>query len=189
MSGKTLTLYELGVLQLIRQNKIEDLSNEIQFEASEDILSKFSTLGYIEYVKPKKKSDNVYKCVRTTSKGNAVLEDIETPEINEDDLKIFNWLEQIYLDAGKEIGNKKKTKMFIANFRVQSGIDKNSLAYLCQEFTNDESQYEWSQRLEYLFFKGASVFSVKFDINQSRLYQYYDRNKVKFDKQFEKLND
>ena len=52
---------------------------------------------------------------------------------------------------------------------------------------NDESQFEWSKVLEYLFFKPSSVYNVKFDLDQSQLYKYYLKRKPFFDNKFKTL--
>lgn len=187
MSLKHLSLHELGVLQLIKQNRIEPLSEEIKLSVtSTDILEKFTNIGYIEYVKGKKEQ-SVFELIRTTKKANDVLEDIGTTSVDEDSLKIYEWVKSIYLNSSKEIGNTKKCKYYISQFSKESGISRNNLAFLIKSFLNDEREFEFSQRMEYLFFKGASVFSVKFDINQSRLFQYYQKNEKYFDSQFQTL--
>lgn len=189
LNSKYLTLEELGLLQIIRQNKIEDTSEHLSLFLFKTIQKRFEEEGYVEYVKPKNKIQTPYNTIRTTSKANTLLDDIETPEIEDQDLKFFDWLFKVYSSDGKIIGNAKKTKLLIAKFRVHSGIDKNNLAFLCKSFIGDPGQFEWSMKLEFLFFKGASVFDTKFDIHQSKLYQYYLVNKPYFDKNFERLNN
>ena len=189
MTSKKLSLHDFGVLNLIKQNRIESLSEEIKFEVLETtIVERFSNLGYIELIKGSSK-DNLYQKIRTTKKGNETLEDIGTPEVNTDDLKLYDWLEKVYLSLGKQVGNKRKCKNFIAQFRVNSGIFRNELAFLCQTFINDEKEIEFSQKLEFLFFKGANLFSVKFDIYQSRLFQYFEKNKNMFEAEFKKIKN
>ena len=186
MNSKFISIDELGVLQLIKQNKIEDLSQEIEFSVKDtNILEKWSDIGYIEFIKLKKGLTK-YHCVRTTKKANIILEDISTPDITEDSIKIFEWVKNVYIGLDKEIGNQKKCKQYISNFSAESGIVRNSLAFLIQEFINDEKEMEYSQRMEYLFYKGASVFNVKFDLHQSRLYQYYQKRENYFNNVFKR---
>jgi hypothetical protein len=179
-----MTINEVGMLLAIKQNKTEDLSEYLSEFLTEDVQNRFEETGYVGYVKTKSTEDTIYKLIRTTTKANTFLSDIETPEIEVQDLKIFDWLFKVYVGTDKVVGNAKKTKMFIALFRAHSGIEKNQLAFLLKTFINDPEQFEWSKKLEFLFFKGASVFSTKFDIEQSRLYQYYLMNKTQFDKIF-----
>ena len=144
LTSKKLSLYELPILQLIKQNKTEDLSNEIKFQVEDtQFIEKWLNIGYIEVIKGKK-CQTEYQKLRTTKLGNKVLEDIGTADITEDSLKIFDWISELYKQSGKDLGNQKKTKQFIAQFSKESGIEKNSLAFLIQSFVNDESQFDWS---------------------------------------------
>jgi DNA-binding PadR family transcriptional regulator len=186
---KGLTPTDVANLQLIYQNKLESLWEIITETVSLQTLDRYQQLGYVTLVKAKNKSDSIQNRVRLSKKGNEVLEDLQVPEVNSDDLQLYDWLESIYQKEDKEIGNRKKTKLYIALFRVQSGIDRNKLALLCKTFMNDSSQFEWSKRLEYLFFKPGNVFSVKFDLEQSKLYQYYIKHKEHFDNKFAKIDE
>jgi hypothetical protein len=174
-------------LQLISQNKTESLEEVITNNISLEVLDKYQKSEYVSLVKAKNKADTIQNRIRLTSKGSDLLETLQVPEVNEDDLKLYDWLEGIYKAEDKEIGNRKKTKLYIALFRAHSGIDRNKLAYLCKSFMNDSSQFEWSKRLEYLFFKPSNAFSVKFDIEQSSLYRYYLKHKTSFDNKFKTL--
>lgn len=174
-------------LQLISQNKTESLEEVITNNISLEVLDKYQKSEYVSLVKAKNKADTIQNRIRLTSKGSDLLETLQVPEVNEDDLKLYDWLESIYKVEDKEIGNRKKTKLYIALFRAHSGIDRNKLAYLCKSFMNDSSQFEWSKRLEYLFFKPSNAFSVRFDIEQSSLYRYYLKHKTSFDNKFQTL--
>jgi hypothetical protein len=174
-------------LQLISQNKTESLEEVITNNISLEVLDKYQKSEYVSLVKAKNKADTIQNRIRLTSKGSDLLETLQVPEVNEDDLKLYDWLEGIYKAEDKEIGNRKKTKLYIALFRAHSGIDRNKLAYLCKSFMNDSSQFEWSKRLEYLFFKPSNAFSVRFDIEQSSLYRYYLKHKTSFDNKFQTL--
>lgn len=176
-------------LQLISQNKIESLEDVITDNVPLSVLNWYQELEYVTLVKAKNKSETIQKRVRLTPKGNDLLEDLQIPEVNEDDLMLYTWLESIYNKEQKEIGNRKKTKLFISLFRANSGIDRNKLALLCKVFINDDSQFLYSKRLEYLFFKPANAFSVKFDLEQSKLYQYYIKRKEEFDNKFKLIDE
>jgi hypothetical protein len=176
-------------LQLISQNKTEKLEEIITDNIPLSVLNWYQELEYVTLVKAKNKSDSIQNRIRLSSKGNDLLEDLQVPQINDDDLQLYNWLEKTYQKEGKELGNRKKTKLYIALFRVNSGIDRNKLALLCKTFMNDSSQFEWSKKLEFLFFKPGNVFSVKFDLEQSKLYQYYIKHKEHFDNKFAKIDE
>lgn len=168
---------------MINQNRAEDLSTIIETYVPIDVLSDFEKQGLITYVKPKNKAQNVYNCVRLADKGKDLLENIQIPEIDESDIVIFKWLAEKYKESDKKLGNQKKTKLYIALFRSHTGIQRNSLAYLCSEFIGDESNFEYNQVLEFMWFKPANTYE-KFDVNQSRLYQYYLNRQNYFDNHF-----
>lgn len=188
LNSRQLTPLDFSFLLAVKANKIEDNSRVIE-HYFKDVLEKFRETNLITFIKQKNKSQNDYNTVRLTTVGNDWLDDLTTTEIIEDDIKLFNWLEGVYKSMDKEAGNKRKCKNFIAQFRVNSGISRNHLAFLCQTFINDEKEIEFSQKLEFLFFKGANLFSTKFDIYQSRLFQYYERRKDFFEEQFLKIKN
>jgi hypothetical protein len=181
---KGLTPTDVVNLQLISQNKTESLEEIITGNIPLTLLDAYQQQEFVNLVKAKNKSDTIQNRVRLTPKGNDLLENLQIPEVNDDDLMLYTWLESIYNKEQKEIGNRKKTKLLISLFRVNSGIDRNKLAILCKVFINDDSQFLYSKRLEYLFFKPANAFSVKFDLEQSKLYQYYIKHKEDFDNKF-----
>jgi len=172
---------DIVVLQIIYQNKFEDHADLLENVCTN--LLKYENQGFIKYIVGTKKS-SPFKLVRLSDKGNRILEEIQVAGVTNDDLDLYQWLEATYKKEGKDIGNAKKTKAFISQFRVNSGIERNHLAYLCSKFIQDEKEMEYSQRLEYLFFKPANLFSVKFDIEGSRLYQYYLKRKDFYDAKF-----
>ena len=188
MATKGITPGDVMLLQMVKQQKLEDLSPNIETLCGkkEDYLQKLIDRGYIETIRGKK-DDSIYKRARISKKGSEVLDAIETPLVNEDDLQLFDWISGVYKKRGKEVGNAKKTKSYLANFRVHSGIEKNCLAFLLKSFIDDEKEQEYSHILQNVFFKGDNVFSTKFDIEQSRLYRYYLKNKTIFDEKFKTL--
>jgi hypothetical protein len=185
--SKGLSPTDVANLQLISQNKTESLWEIITETITLSTLDRYQSLGLASLVKAKNKSDTIQNRIRLTPKGNAFLEELQIPMVNEDDLKLYTWLESVYKSENKEIGNRKKTKLYIALFRANSGIDRNKLAYLCKVFMNDASQFEWSKVLEYLFFKPANMYSTRFDIEESRLYKYYLKHQTMFDNKFKTL--
>lgn len=142
--------------------------------------------GYVKEIKGKK-SDSFLQKLRLDSKGRKWLDSLSEAGVEEQDKTIFEWLKNIYQKNEKSIGNGKKTQRHIASFRTESGIEKNKLAFLCQEFIDDESEMEYSHKLENVFFRPVNVYDTKFDINESRLYKYYLKKQVYFDSKFLKL--
>ena len=182
-----LNLQQVSLLQILHQNKTEDMSELLEsYNGDLDVLNE---KGLLSEVKAKSKQEIVYKRLRLSKKGSELLNNLSIVDIDEDSLKIYDWIAEIYKQSGKELGNQKKTKQFIAQFSKESGIHRNSLAFLIQSFVNDETQFEWSKVLQYLFFKGDSVFSVRFDLHSSKLYQYYLKNENYFLEKFKKWEE
>lgn len=173
-------------LQMIKQNGYEDLSKEIEDYILPNDMEKYSDEGLLAPINAKKKSQPFSERVRLSKKAKDLLENLETPLVSEETLLIFDWVKNVYSKNSKEIGNSKKCKMYIELFSKESGIVKNALCFLIQTFLSDDKEFEFSQRAEYLFYKGASVFNVRFDLHQSRLYQYFQKREEYFLKEFEK---
>jgi hypothetical protein len=171
-------IYFLAAAKQIEKTVLEELT--------EQTFNRLNSLGLLTSVKGRK-GDNPLHNVRLSKKGSELLNNLSIAEVTEDSLRIFEWIKNIYLASGKSLGNQKKTKQFIAQFSAESGIEKNALAFLIQTFANDEKEMEFSKVLQYLFFKGESVFSVRFDLHSSRLYQYYQKHENYFIEKFKTL--
>ncbi len=189
LKSKNLSLQEFSVLCLIRQQKFENNTEILEYELNTDVLEKFKSLGLVEHISRKNKTQKELDLIRISKKANEWIDDINTADVCEDTLKIYNWVENIYLSTNREIGNKKRTKQFIAQFSKESTITRNHLAYLIQSFINTESEFDWSKKLQFLFFKGESLFSVRFDLHSSRLYQFYLKQENYFLEQFSKIKN
>lgn len=184
MSQKELTFVDVFVLQLAKQQKFEDCSEALSYH---DIrLQAMLDLGYLKVIKGKK-GDSLMSRIRIDKPGEDVLSNIEIVEVTENDIKLFDWIKKIYLEMDKKLGNQKKTKMFIALFRAHSGITLNRLATLMSQFVNDADNMEFNFCLEYALFKPQNVYNTKFNLDESRLYQYYLKHQDDFDKSFESL--
>lgn len=180
LTSKLLSLHDLTILQLIKQNKIEPLSEVIKFEvANTNIIEKFSNIGYIEFIKGKK-GQSEFELIRTTKKANEILEDIGTPEITEGDLQMRDYLIKMYLnneDTERSIGNKKKIAMYISIMRNELNLTLHQFFYLCEYFL---AEYPFTKVLEYIFFNSNKNRYGKFQNNleDSSLFQFYDTKKL-----------
>lgn len=179
MTSKLLTLYELGVLQLIKQNRIEDLSNEISFSVQgTEVIEKFSNMGYIESIKGKK-GQSGFQLIRATKKGTEALEDIGTPEVTEGDLKMRDYLITMYLDhedGERVIGNKKLIGVYISIMTKHLNLNLHEFYYLCELFLEN---HKFTKKLENIFFdKNKNRYKeFKNNVEESPLFQFYDLRK------------
>lgn len=170
---------ELILLCAIKQE------NTAFIEGFLDLLPALEEKGLTKEIKGTKKQSSIEK-LRLSDKGKTLLEKLEEIEVSEDTEVIFNWLSEYYKKLGKEVGNGSKTKRWIETFAQQSGITRNNLVILCRNFVENEENMQYSHRLEYVFFKPSNMFTTRFSLEESRLYQYYKKHEEQFKNIFEK---
>lgn len=177
----------LPLLLILKQASKKDLSIEIEsLDTCEKILRKLEEDNFIKFIKGKK-SDTIFQRMRLDKKGTKYLNELDEPQVLEEDVIVFDWLKNLYKGMDKEIGNGKRTQRHIASFREKSGIEKNDLIFLCKTFVNDEYEQDWSFRLEYVFYKPKSAFNTRFILEDSRLWQYFKKKEDRFNREFKKL--
>ena len=176
-----LNLQQVALLQILHQAKNEDVSEWLEsYNGDLDVLNEKS---FLSEVKAKNKQESVYKRLRLSKKGREVLDAIETPDIEEQDKTVFEWLKNYYLKAGKEIGNGAKTQRHIRDFRIKSGIQKNNLIKLVLDFLAENE--ERSKKLEYIWYYPKTAFATRFDLEESWLWSHFIKNKERLEKTFE----
>lgn len=173
----------LSILSAINQSNFNYLESQLKRIEDTDFTYKGKPL--IKRIKKKSKSQPDFETLRLDTMGKELLKEVVEAEVSEEDEIVFNWLSEHYKKIGKEIGNGAKTRRHIKDFRIKSGISKNNLLRVCLAFISDQDNMEYSHKLEYLFYKPKTVFETRFDLEESRLYQYYLKHKEHFDKQFE----
>jgi hypothetical protein len=178
LKAKELTTDDFLTLQICHQMVSESL---IQWLPDSSIVEKLVNAEYVEFLKPRKDTPK-YALARLSKKGKELLNDLQIPNVIEDDLIVWDWLEKKYKSLGKEVGNRKKGKLWLACFRVHSGFQKNDLVKLCVDFVKDDKNMEYSHRLDYVFFKPDNVFTTKFDLDSSKLWQFYLKNQEYYDR-------
>lgn len=139
----------------------------------------------IKKIKVPKKLEESAEALRITPQGNKFLEELETPEVEEEDKVVFEWLKKHYKKLGKEVGNGARTQRHIRDFRTKSGIQKNNLLKLCLAFIQDEDNMQYNNILEYCFYKPLTAFQTRFQLEDSRLYKYYLKREDYFKSVFE----
>lgn len=177
--SKELTLLEFSMLQVIKQNRIEDMSDFLEWNLTQEMIDVFADRDYIDFVNPKKKSDTKYMCIRTTSKANELLEYATTPAIEEGDEKMAKYLMDMYtkVDATRVIGNKKKVIQYTAEFRKATSLSLHEMYWLCDLFINE---VKYTQVLEKIFFDANKHRYAKFinHLEDSKLYQFLEERRV-----------
>lgn len=150
---------------------------------TDDCFKRLEALSLLTNVKTKKKEEHPYISLRLSEKGKQLLSDLEESEILEEDSLVYDWLSNFYKNAGKEIGNRKKTLSHIKDFRIKSQICKNNLIKLCVDFLKDNE--EKSNKLQFIFYYPKTVFATRFDLEESWLYSHYLKKEDYFKSIFE----
>lgn len=180
-----ITFDDIINLVLIKQQRYENIGNILEERLLPKVIQEYLDKEWVIGIRGKDNDSEIAK-LRITPLGRELLENINTAEVVEDDIKLRDWLVQIYGKEDKIIGNKKRIAQGIAQFRVQSSITKNCLAFLLKTFIGDEKNFQYSQKLENLFFDSSSVFDRSFKLDRCRLWEYYERRQKFFDEKFKK---
>lgn len=165
-----LTPEQLIQLLAIKQKEVSEINT--------DVLSEFDSLGYITYVKGKKDALKS-ELVRLSDKGKKLLEDIGTPDVEEEHLKMRDYLIEMYLsheDKERIVGNKKLIGIYISILQNYLGLDIYRFYYLCEFFL---SEHTFTKKLENIFMDRNKIRygDFKNHIEDSSLYQFYEQRK------------
>lgn len=179
---------EVTIMKVISQNASEDNSEIIKEQVSEEYLKELFERGLVTFIKPKRKNQDKYELVRASKKAKDILNLIRIPDIEEGDIKMFDYLCQKYLnheDEDRTIGNKKKTLQYCAIFRKYNNLTLHQMYYLCMHFLDE---YKYTKILERIFFDSNRNRYGRFENNveDSPLYQYLDENREKMQGIWEK---
>ncbi|AGO47730.1 hypothetical protein Phi4:1_gp196 [Cellulophaga phage phi4:1] len=179
-------IHELGFdaidilqMQLLKQNRNEDLTEILPEYFEEEVIEKLSTQGILVKVKKKKKSDSDMSIIRLSKKGQDILDKVCTPKVEERDYQMLEYLTEMYLsheDSERKVGNKKKVVQYISIFRNHMGFSIHQTYWLLWRFLQD---FSYTKVLEYLFFNSNKNRYGTFEANieDSPIYQYYEENK------------
>lgn len=174
LKSRNLSLYELGLLQLIKQNRIEDLSKEIEQEVRDtQTIEKLLENGYIEFIKGKK-GQTEFQTIRTTKLGTETLDLISTPLVTDTDIQMYNYLCTMYLeeDATRTLGNRKAGLRYCTEYRQIMGFTPHEMYYLCEMFVNNVA---FTKVLEYIFHskKENPYGKFKDNLDSSKLHNFW----------------
>jgi hypothetical protein len=187
LKSRNLSLNEFAVLSLLRQNKFENNVDILETELNTDVLKKFEDLNLIEQVKRKNKAQNELELIRTTKKANEWLDDIGTPNVEEQHLKMRDYLISIYLnheDTERVVGNKKLIAIYISILQAHLGINIYQFYYLCEFFL---SEHVFTKKLENIFMDRNKIRygDFKNHIEDSSLFQFYEQRKQEVENYWE----
>lgn len=160
-------LYEKGlsdqdfhILQKIFQKE------EILLEAFKEHFKRFEELGLVQYLKGQ---EDTVKGIRTSKKGNDLLNNLGIMSYNDNIGKLVDELISSYESRNKSTGTKLEIKNRLTWFIGQTGFGTKVIANIVEEYLVDNPEY--TKNLENLIWKPQSVaFSVHKNLKESELY-------------------
>lgn len=175
------------LMQAIKQNSMDDMGDHIAELGLMKYAGFLEDNGHVKFVKPKKKDDTEFQTVRLTEKGKEFLETVTIPNITSVDITLADHLMEVYLKQGerdadenggmneRSIGNRKKVRMYVSQFRQFLSLTPKQMYWLCILFV---VEYKFTKVLEKIFFDSGKNHYGKFvnNIEDSKLYQFYVDN-------------
>jgi hypothetical protein len=184
LKSKNLSLIDLQILQLSKQQRVEDVS-EVLSEYSLNV-DKLIVTGYLEFIKGKK-GDGEFQKIRTTKLGAETLDLISTPLITEGDVELYKYLCTMYLqeDSSRTLGNRKAGLRYSSEFRQIMGFTLYEAYYLYEMFIIN---VEYTKVLEFIFFEKKNNPYGKFKDNlaSSKIMQFWEDNEYEVREYWEK---
>jgi hypothetical protein len=184
LKSKNLSLIDLQILQLSKQQRVEDVS-EVLSEYSLNV-DKLIVTGYLEFIKGKK-GDGEFQKIRTTKLGAETLDLISTPLITEGDVDLYKYLCTMYLqeDSSRTLGNRKAGLRYSSEFRQIMGFTLYEAYYLYEMFIIN---VEYTKVLEFIFFEKKNNPYGKFKDNlaSSKIMQFWEDNEYEVREYWEK---
>ena len=155
---------KLLVLLTIRQKEYNRL-----VDCREKLIELFKD-GYITKVKGNKKDPEFLKA-RLSKKGKKLLELLEIPEVTKESENLSIRLIELYKSNGleKKIGNKNKITKLISWFLGETQFESDDVYNTVETYINSVEN-KFIRGIEHLVWKGESVFSTKWSLSNSKLY-------------------
>lgn len=180
LEKKGLEAYDLFVMDLISQGSSEDMTIPLTMYLNEDCLKRLLALELVTTVKKKRKADHDFKVIRLSKKGRTVFLNARKIGFTVEDQELYKHLSKIYDDFDKPIGNPEKVQELLAWFRLESGYSRRQIFKAIRYYLRsqqEEQQGRYIASLENLLWKSDNVFSTKWKLGQSKLYQFINEHK------------
>jgi hypothetical protein len=168
-----LGLKDVVLLQFLFQNSFEDLSETLKKFKKE--LQKAEKKGFVKINKtPKSKS--IYHRYRLSKKGSDLYKSIQLKDVEPEDISLCDYLSDLWISYDLKVGNKSKCVKYLAQFFAETGFSRRAVFnavrdyYLEDMYRADKMKYV--PKLDNFIWKPSNVYSNKFKLEESRLYEY-----------------
>lgn len=180
LADNNLTVFDWMIFHLLFMNTSEDMTEELVDYLSPDRLEDYTIAMYVTTVKAKKKTDPMYKSLRLSKKGKEIYRNTQILEFTKEDAGLFNYVSEMYQAIGKPIGNDIRVKQQLAWFRAETQYSRRMIFKAIKTFIGvmeDNGKVKYIPSLENLLWKAPSVFSTKWTLGDSKLYQFIQEHK------------
>lgn len=165
---------DLYYLLIIKQVDLEEMK-----QIPDDVFGRFDDLNLLKEVKRKNRSQSVLELVRLSKRGIELIDNLSTPNVLEEHLRMRDYLISLYLnheDTERVVGNKKLIANYIAVLQNHLSIDIYRFYYLCEFFL---SEHFFTKKLENVFMDRNKIRYGEFKnhIEDSPLFQFYEQRK------------
>ncbi len=180
LEKKGLEPYDFFLMNLIFQNSTTDMSAYLAMYLTEDHLQRLLAMDLLTMVKAKRKDEHDFKRLRLNKKGKSIRLNASIMDFTENDEKLYDALVKVFESVEKSVGNDLKVKQLLAWFRTETGYSRKKIFIAIRFYVGDlvdKNKQQFIPTLENLIWKGASLFSNKWVLSDSKLYQYIQENK------------
>lgn len=173
-------MYDWFIFHLMFMNVSEDMVDELKIHLTPELLSEYETDGYITSVKKKKKNDHYFSVLRLSKKGKEVYRNSQILDYTVEDERLLEYLKAEYENLEKPIGNELKVKQLLAWFRAETNYSRRMIFKASKAYVNnmvDNGKDKYIPSLENFLWKAPNVFSAKWTLANSKLYQFIQEHK------------
>jgi len=129
---------------------------------SEDDLSKYNELGFIEQLKN--------GSMRLTNKGTSFISLIETPRLTDEILETLNEMVLVYEGNGKEMGvSRLEAQNRLSWFMCNTNFKKSLIIDITKSYIQDSGEYTLSL-CNFIWKPPSTAFSVHMNLKDSKLF-------------------
>lgn len=153
----------------------DDYINLIKISQREFVLlenvdfTKFEEMGLVTYLKGKSGPENV----RLTASGKALMQDINTPGMNEEIGELTESLMELYSSYNYDAGNPIDIKDKLVWFCTETNFSVGAVKTVVEEYLSRRSDY--TMKLDNLIHKAQNVFTVHKNLKDSKLFELFQK--------------
>lgn len=171
-------LYKLQPQDLYYLIAVKQTEKEVLKTIPLDTLQRFTDNNLIMYVKGTNKEEGCLK-IRLNANGKKLLDNLETPDVLEEHVRMGDYLIKMYLshqDEERVVGNKKLIVQYIAVLQNHLNIDIYQLYYLFEFFL---AEHIFTKKLENVFLdRNKNRYGeFKNNVEDSPIFQFYEKRK------------